>query len=63
MSQKTTNEIKALLCDANLDFAVVENIALNKYLPKLFIICPFTNDYCNRKQCTDCEISDAHKKK
>ncbi len=63
MVEKTTNEIKELLNEANLDFEAVENQALNKYLPKLFTVCPFTNEYCTRKQCTDCEISNQKKDK
>ena len=41
---KTTNEIRVLLINANLDFETVENKALNNYLPKIFHSCPFIED-------------------
>ena len=56
-TMKTTGEIRALLSDAELDFEVVENRALNTYLPKIFHICPFTKDICSTKQCLECEVS------
>jgi hypothetical protein len=56
MTQKTTDEIRALLSSAKLDFASVENKALNGYLKKIFPGCPFTNDLCMRPQCLECEV-------
>jgi len=56
-NQKTTGEIQALLSNAELDFDSVVNKALNNYLPKIFQICPFTEDICTTKQCLDCEVS------
>ena len=56
MTQKTTDEIRKLLCDAELDFESVENKALNDYLPKIFQICPFSEDICTAKQCMECAV-------
>ena len=56
-NQKTTGEIQALLSNAELDFDSVVNKALNNYLPKIFQICPFTEDICTTKQCLECEVS------
>ena len=56
-TKKTTGEIRALLSNAELDFEVVENRALNTYLPKIFHICPFTEEICSTKQCLECEVS------
>lgn len=53
---KTTDEIRALLSKAKLDFKSVENEALNAYLPKIFQICPFSEDVCITKQCMDCAV-------
>ena len=53
--QKTTQEIKAILKDANIDFKSAVNRALNAYLPKLILSCPFTEEPCNKKQCVGCE--------
>ena len=53
---KTTNEIRVLLINANLDFETVENKALNNYLPKIFHSCPFIEDICTTKQCVECKI-------
>jgi len=56
-TQKTTNEIRALLANADLVFFdSVENKALNKYLPRIFYNCPFTEDVCTGKQCVECEV-------
>ena len=57
MNQKTTEEIRKLLINAKLDFELVENKALNNYLPKVFHSCPFTEDLCVTKQCIECETS------
>lgn len=57
MNQKTTEEIRKLIINAKLDFELVENKALNNYLPKIFHSCPFTEELCVTKQCIDCEIS------
>ncbi len=56
-TKKSTGEIRALLSKAELDFESVVNRALNDYLPKLFHICPFTEDVCSTKQCLECEVS------
>ena len=56
MMQKTTDEIRALLRDAKLDFQAVENKALNNYLPKIFHICPFTEDICTKERCIKCTV-------
>ena len=56
MTQKTTDEIRALLSNAQLDFEMVENKALNSYLPKIFHSCPFTEEICTTKQCLECAV-------
>jgi hypothetical protein len=56
MTQKTTDEIRTLLRNANLDFNSVENKALNDYLPKIFHFCPFVEEVCEDKQCHDCKV-------
>ena len=56
MIQKTTDEIRALLRNAELDFESVMNKALNAYLPRIFHSCPFSEDICTKKQCIECEI-------
>jgi hypothetical protein len=56
MTQKTTDEIRALLSNAKLNFESVENKALNEYLPKIFHNCPFTEDICTTKQCLECAV-------
>jgi hypothetical protein len=63
MTQKTTEEIRTLLNQAKLDFESVENKALNDYLPKIFPTCPFTDEPCTTKQCTECVIFINHAKK
>jgi hypothetical protein len=55
-THKTTSEIRALLINAEIDFDSVENKALNDFLPKIFHICPFTDDPCITKQCVECEV-------
>jgi hypothetical protein len=62
-NQKTTGEIRALLCKAKMDFDSVVNKALNNYLPKIFQICPFTEEICTTKQCIECEVSKKVAKK
>jgi hypothetical protein len=55
-TQKTTEEIRQLIKSANMDFDTVINEALNGYLPRIFLVCPFTDDFCiNKKQCIGCE--------
>jgi hypothetical protein len=54
--QKTTGEIRTLLDSAKLDFDSVENKALNDFLPKIFHVCPFTEDICTKKQCSECVV-------
>ena len=56
MTKKTTNEIRTLLSVSNLDFDSVENKALNNYLPKIFHMCPFTEEICTTKQCQECSV-------
>ena len=63
MNQKTTDEIRKLLTNAELDFESVQNTALNSYLPKIFHSCPFTEELCVGKQCIECEISKKAYKK
>ena len=60
MTQKTTNEIRTLLDNAKLDFELVENKALNDYLPKIFNSCPFTEEICTTKQCQECSVFKKH---
>ncbi len=60
---KTTQEIRALVTDAKLNFAVVENQALNNYLPKIFNTCPFTEEVCTGKQCIECAVSKSRETK
>jgi hypothetical protein len=55
-THKTTSEIRALLINAEIDFDSVENRALNDFLPKIFHICPFTDEPCITKQCVECEV-------
>ena len=57
VTQKTTGEIRKLLGNAKLDFELVENTALNDYLPKIFHSCPFTEELCTTKQCVECTVS------
>lgn len=54
---KSTSEIRAFLLKAKMDFESVENKALNDYLPKVFLSCPFTGELCTAKQCVECECS------
>jgi hypothetical protein len=64
MTQKTTQEIRALLTNARLDFATIENMALNDYLKKIFTMCPFTDDLCMTQQCLECSTyKNLHDKK
>ena len=56
MTQKTTDEIRDILSNAELDFESVENKALNDYLPKIFHSCPFTEEICTGKQCVECVV-------
>lgn len=55
MTQKTTDEIRNMLSNAKIDFEVIQNKALNDYLPKIFLSCPFAGDICTTKQCIECE--------
>jgi predicted RNase H-like nuclease (RuvC/YqgF family) len=54
----STNEIQKLLKNANMDFDLVVNKALNSYLSKIFLSCPFTDEICIKKQCMGCESQD-----
>ncbi len=56
MSKKTTDEIRTLLSDAQMDFETVENAALNYYLPRILQSCPFTEDVCTAKRCLECTV-------
>ena len=56
MTQKSTDEIRELISNANLDFDAVQNQALNCYLPKIFHSCPFTEEVCTTKQCMECPV-------
>ena len=56
--QKTTKEIQIILKNANIDFDLAVNEALNAYLPKIIFSCPFTEEVCNKKQCIGCESSN-----
>jgi hypothetical protein len=61
-TQKTTNEIRALLTNAKLDFDSIVNNALNDYLPRIFHSCPFTEELCTTKQCVECTVfTENHK--
>jgi len=63
VTQKSTDEIRTLLNNAKLDFASVENEALNAYLPRIFHSCPFSEDICTTKQCMECAVfKDSPKK-
>ncbi len=63
MVRKTTSEIRALLASASLDFEKVQNEALNAYLPKVFLSCPFSGDVCMTKQCIECPTFKSAPKK
>ena len=53
-----TGEIRKILKNANLDYDSIVNEALNAYLPKIFLCCPFTDELClHKKQCIGCEKS------
>lgn len=53
-----TGEIRTILKNANLDYDSIVNEALNAYLPKIFLCCPFTDELClHKKQCIGCEKS------
>jgi hypothetical protein len=55
----STDEIRILLKDANMDFELVMNEALNNYLSKIFLSCPFTYELClHKKQCMGCDSSE-----
>ena len=56
-TKKSTNEIRALLKKVNIDFDSAVNIALNDYIHKIFLSCPFTEEICLKKQCLECESS------
>jgi len=55
---KSTPEIRSLLKATNMDFDSVQNKALNEYLSKIFLTCPFTDELCiDKKQCMGCPSS------
>jgi hypothetical protein len=53
--KKSTHEIQVLLEKTNMEFDLVVNEALNRYLSTIFIHCPFTGELCTKSQCMDCE--------
>jgi hypothetical protein len=55
---KSTSEIQELLRKAEIDFDSAVNAALNAYLPKLLMSCPFTEQICSKKQCNNCDCSN-----
>ncbi len=56
---KSTGEIREILRSVNLDFDEVQNRALNEYLGKIFLSCPFTDELCiHKKQCVGCEAAN-----
>jgi hypothetical protein len=55
---KSTKEIQELLSNARIDFDSAVNAALNAYLPKLLLTCPFTDQPCSKKQCNGCESAN-----
>jgi hypothetical protein len=57
----STNEIQILLKSANMDLDLVVNKALNNYLSKIFLSCPFTDEICIKKQCIGCDSHDLKK--
>jgi hypothetical protein len=56
-TKKSTNEIRALLKKVDIDFDSAVNIALNDYIQKIFLSCPFTEEICLKKQCLECDSS------
>jgi hypothetical protein len=59
-TNKSTREIQALLKKVNIDFDSAVNFALNDYIQKIFLICPFTEEICLKKQCLECDSSKMH---
>ncbi len=58
VSELGTKEIKEMLKKADIDYEIVVNKALNNYLPKIFLVCPFTDKFCiHEKQCIGCSSS------
>jgi hypothetical protein len=63
MIRKSTEEIRQLISNAELDFEAVENDALNAYLPKILQSCPISEDVCKGTQCMNCPVfKDSMKK-
>jgi hypothetical protein len=56
-TSKSTSEIQALLKKVNIDFDSTVNFALNDYMHKIFLSCPFTEEICLKKQCLECDSS------
>ncbi len=56
IKNKSTNEIRVLLSNANIDFESTVNQALNDYLPTIFLRCPFTEEIRTEKQCLECGL-------
>lgn len=63
MTLKTTAEIRKLLKKSKLNFESFQNEALNAYLPRIFPLCPFTEEICTKKHCMNCEILKKSAKK
>ncbi len=60
---KSTDEIRDILSNANMDFDKVVNEALNDHLTKIFNTCPFSDDLClHKNQCVTCESYDLNQK-
>jgi hypothetical protein len=60
-TNKSTIEIKALLKKVDIDFDSAVNIALNDYINRIFLSCPFTEEICLKKQCLECDSSKISK--
>ncbi|MGD6810359.1 MAG: hypothetical protein ACQCN3_11735 [Candidatus Bathyarchaeia archaeon] len=62
VSDLDTKEIKEILQKVNMDFDVIVNKALNSYLSKIFLVCPFTEKLCiYQKQCIGCSSCSSSK--
>ncbi len=62
LNQKSTAEIARLIAESKMDFKEVVNKALNEFLPKIFTMCPYTEEPCTRRQCVDCATFKAREK-
>lgn len=58
METLQTEDIKQILKNHNYDYETIVNKALNDYMSKIFLICPFTDKLClHNKQCIGCKSS------